>query len=136
MKAILNVDGASRGNPGQASCAAVIRAEGVPQRELGIYLGITTNNVAEYSGLIAGLSECLEMGVSQIEIRSDSELCVRQVKGEYKVKNENLIPLHRRVLGLLSRFGNWEIKHVPREDNATADSVTNRVLDLRALMDK
>lgn len=134
MKAILNVDGASRGNPGQASCAAVIAAVGVPQREIGIYLGVATNNVAEYSGLIAGLTECLDIGVSEIEIRSDSELCVRQIKGEYKVKNESLAVLHRRVLGLLSRFEKWEITHVPREENAAADAVSNRVLDLRALI--
>ncbi|MGI6631783.1 MAG: ribonuclease HI family protein [Bacillota bacterium] len=136
MKAVLNVDGASRGNPGQASCAAVISTEGKPQRELGIYLGVTTNNVAEYSGLIAGIAECLDMGITEVEIRSDSELCVRQIKGEYKVKSEGLIALHRRVKGLLSRFEKWEIKHVPREENSAADSVSNRVLDLRALMDK
>lgn len=134
MKAMLNVDGASRGNPGQASCAAVIRTEDARQRELGFYLGVATNNVAEYTALIAGLSECLEMGVDEVSIRSDSELCVRQITGEYKVKNEGLSVLHRRVLGLLSRFGKWEIRHIPREENKAADSISNRVLDLQALI--
>jgi ribonuclease HI len=134
MKAMLNVDGASRGNPGQASCAAVIRTGDGTQRELGLYLGVATNNVAEYAALIAGLNECLEMGITEVEIRSDSELCVRQIEGAYKVKNENLIVLHRRVLGLLSRFEKWDIRHIPREENKVADSISNRVLDLRALI--
>lgn len=134
MKAMLNVDGASRGNPGQASCAAVIRTRDGTQRELGLYLGVATNNVAEYAALIAGLNECLEMGITEVEIRSDSELCVRQIEGAYKVKNENLIVLHRRVLGLLSRFEKWDIRHIPREENKVADSISNRVLDLRALI--
>ena len=112
MKAILNVDGASRGNPGQASCAAVIRTDDARQRELGLYLGVATNNVAEYSALVAGLAECLEMGITEVEIRSDSELCVRQIKGVYKVKSEGLAVLHRKVLGLLSRFEKWDIRHV------------------------
>ncbi len=134
MKAILNVDGASRGNPGEASCAAVIRTEDDKERRLGLYLGVATNNVAEYSALIAGLTECLDMGVTEVEIRSDSELCVRQIKGEYKVKNEGLIPLHKKVVGLLSRFERWEIRHVPRDENKAADSISNRVLDLRAMI--
>ncbi|HHY76271.1 MAG TPA: ribonuclease HI family protein [Firmicutes bacterium] len=134
MKAILNVDGASRGNPGEASCAAVIRTEDDKERRLGLYLGVATNNVAEYSALIAGLTECLDMGVTEVEIRSDSELCVRQIKGEYKVKNEGLIPLHKKVVGLLSRFERWEIRHVPRDENKAADSTSNRVLDLRAMI--
>ncbi|HHY44309.1 MAG TPA: ribonuclease HI family protein [Firmicutes bacterium] len=134
MKAILSVDGASRGNPGQASCAAVIKIGDQRERELGLYLGVATNNVAEYSAFIAGLTECLEMGVTEVEIRSDSELCVRQITGEYKVKNEGLAVLHRKVLGLLSRFEKWDIRHVPREENKAADSISNRVLDLRTLI--
>ncbi|MGI6662600.1 MAG: ribonuclease HI family protein [Bacillota bacterium] len=134
MKAILNVDGASRGNPGQASCAAVIKTGDDRERELGLYLGVATNNVAEYAALIAGLTECLEMGITDVDIRSDSELCVRQIKGEYKVRNEGLAVLHRKVLGLLSRFEKWDIRHVRREENKAADSISNRVLDLRALI--
>jgi len=134
VKAIVNIDGASRGNPGAASCAAVVRLEGAPERRLGLYLGTTTNNVAEYSGLILGITEALDEGADEIEIRSDSNLCVQQVKGEFKVKNQKLIPLHQRVQYLLRRFRAWEIRHVSREENTAADSVSNRVLDLQELM--
>ncbi len=136
MKAVVNIDGASRGNPGPASCAAVVRLDGAPEKHLGLYLGITTNNVAEYSGLILGLSESLDSGADEVEIRSDSELCVKQVKGEYKVKNEKLAPLHQRVMYLLHKFRSWSVNHVPREQNAAADAISNRVLDLSELMAK
>lgn len=134
MKAVISIDGASRGNPGPASCAAVVRTEGAPERCYGLYLGITTNNVAEYSGLILGVTEALDAGADEVEIRSDSNLCVQQVKGEFKVKNEKLIPLHRRVMNLLRRFRTWEITYIPREENTEADSVSNRVLDLQELI--
>lgn len=130
MKAIVNIDGASRGNPGPSSCAAVVRIEGVPEKHFGIYLGVTTNNVAEYSGLILGITEALEAGADEALIRSDSNLCVQQVKGEFKVKNERLIPLHGRALYLLRKFRAWDIMYVPREENTAADAVSNRVLDL------
>ena len=134
MKVILNVDGASRGNPGQASCGAIIKTEDGAIRELGIYLGVTTNNVAEYSGIVAGLEECLSMGATEVEVRSDSELCIRQLLGEYKVKSPKLAPLYRKVLDLSRRFRRFEARHVPREENAEADAMCNRVLDLRALL--
>ena len=130
MKAIVNIDGASRGNPGPASCAAVVRVEGSPERHFGIYLGVTTNNVAEYSGLILGITEALEAGANELLIRSDSNLCVQQVKGEFKVKNEKLIPLHSRAVYLLRKFRTWDVMYVPREENTEADAVSNRVLDL------
>lgn len=134
MKAVVNIDGASRGNPGPSSCAAVVRVEGAPERHFGIYLGVTTNNVAEYSGLILGISEALNAGADEVLIRSDSNLCVQQVKGEFKVKNEKLIPLHNRVAYLLRKFRAWDIEYIPREENAAADAVSNRVLDLTELM--
>jgi ribonuclease HI len=136
VKAVINIDGASRGNPGASSCAAVIRIEGVPERRVGIYLGITTNNVAEYSGLILGLSEALDAGAEEVLIRSDSNLCVQQVKGEFKVKNEKLIPLHQRAMYLLRKFRAWDVAYIPREENSAADAVTNRVLDLTELIAK
>jgi ribonuclease HI len=134
VKATVYVDGASRGNPGPASCAAVICVEQAPEKRLGIYLGTATNNVAEYSGLILGLCEALDSGADEVDIRSDSNLCVQQVKGEFKVKNEGLIPLHHRVQYLLRKFRSWEISYVPREENAAADSTSNRVLDLQELL--
>lgn len=134
MKALINIDGASRGNPGASSCAAVVRLDNLPERRVGIYLGVTTNNVAEYSGLILGLSEALDAGADEVLIRSDSNLCVQQVKGEFKVKNERLIPLHKRAAHLLRKFRAWDIEYVPREENAAADAVSNRVLDLSEML--
>jgi len=130
MKATIHIDGASRGNPGLASCAAVIQVEGCAQRELAVFLGTTTNNVAEYSGLILALYEAQDMGAREVVIYSDSNLCVKQVRGEYKVTSENIIPLHRKVVSLLGRFEKWEINHIPREENQLADALSNRVLDL------
>ena len=134
VKAVVNIDGASRGNPGVSSCAAVVRIEGAPERRVGIYLGVATNNVAEYSGLILGISEALDAGADEIQIRSDSNLCVQQVKGEFKVKNEKLILLHHRVMYLLRKFRAWDIAYIPREENAAADLVSNHVLDLTELI--
>lgn len=134
MKALVYIDGACRGNPGPASCAAVVRVEQAPEKRFGIYLGLATNNVAEYSGLILGITEALDSGADEVEIRSDSNLCVQQVKGEFKVKNEKLIPLHARVQFLLRKFKSWDIVYVPREQNTAADSTSNRVLDLTELI--
>ncbi len=130
MKAIVNIDGASRGNPGPSSCAAVVRVDGSPEKHLGIYLGTTTNNVAEYSGLILGITEALDAGADELLVRSDSNLCVQQIKGEFKVKNEKLIPLHSRAAFLLRKFRSWDVVYIPREENTAADAVSNRVLDL------
>ena len=134
MKAVVNIDGACRGNPGPASCAAVVRVEGAPERRLGLYLGHATNNVAEYCGLILGISEALDAGADDLEILSDSNLCVQQIKGEFKVKDEKLVPLHRKVQNLLRRCAKWDIRFTPREENQAADSLSNRILDLREVV--
>lgn len=136
MKALVYIDGACRGNPGPASCAAVVRAGDEPEKRLGLYLGMSTNNVAEYSGLILGLTEALDSGADDVEVRSDSNLCVQQVNGEFKVKNEKLIPLHARAQSLLRKFRSWDVVYIPREQNAAADSTSNRVLDLVEIMAK
>jgi ribonuclease HI len=136
MKAVINVDGASRGNPGQASCAAIISLESGMTERFGLYLGLATNNVAEYCGLILGLSEAKRLNVDSVEVRSDSNLCVQQILGKYKVKNERLMPLHSKVMSLLNGFKSWDIFHVPRDENTEADAMSNRVLDLRELIDK
>ena len=127
---LLMVDGASRGNPGEAGCGAVIFDDsGLTVRELTRYLGRATNNVAEYEGLLMGLKEALKLGVKRLRVESDSELLVRQLNGVYRVKHENLIPLHRRAGELLRRFDAHRIIHVGRELNSVADRLANQAID-------
>jgi len=129
-KITLFADGGSRGNPGPAAGGAVLIDEhDAIVREVGVYVGVATNNVAEWRGLIAGLSAALEDGIEELSIRLDSELVVRQLTGVYRVKHPDLIPLHKAARGLLSRFKSTDIAHVPRAKNKAADAVVNRVLD-------
>lgn len=133
MKAKLFADGGSRGNPGPAAGGAVLLAEdGTIMREVGEYVGIATNNVAEWRGLLAGLEAALEAGVDELAIRLDSELVVRQLTGVYRVKHPDLVPLAARARRLLARLRSVDIAHVRRKDNAAADAVVNRVLDAKA----
>ncbi len=133
MKAKLFADGGSRGNPGPAAAGAVLFAEdGSVLREIGEYVGIATNNVAEWRALLAGLDAALELGVEELAIRLDSELVVRQLTGVYRVKHPDLIPLAARARKLLARLRRVDIAHVRRKENAAADAVVNRVLDERA----
>jgi ribonuclease HI len=123
-------DGASRGNPGRASYGAVVfDAEGRERHRTAATIGIATNNVAEYRGLIAGLEAALALGARRVEARLDSELLVRQVTGRYKVRNPGLVPLHRRVLNLRSQFDEVVFRHVPRDQNRLADRLANQALD-------
>ena len=101
-------------------------------RSGGRFLGETTNNVAEYSALAWGLATAIDEGVSDLEVRSDSELVVKQVRGEYRVRNAGLAPLHGRVVDLLERFSRTRIQHVPRAENAAADDLANQAMDLRS----
>jgi ribonuclease HI len=127
---VVYTDGASRGNPGRASYGAVVfDAEGRERHRISAFLGIATNNVAEYRGLIAGLEAALALGARRVEVRMDSELLVRQAIGRYRVKNPGLIPLHRRVLNLRSQFEEVVFRHVPREQNRLADALANQALD-------
>ena len=124
------VDGASRGNPGDAGCGAVIFDEtGRVIQELCRYLGRATNNVAEYEGLLMGLEEVLRLGGKRLRVESDSELLVRQLNGLYRVKAEKLIQLHRKASGLLRRLETCRIIHVRREQNRLADQLANRGID-------
>ena len=126
----LMVDGASRGNPGEAGCGAVIYdPQGESVRELSRYLGRATNNVAEYAGLLMGLEEALKLGVKRLRVESDSELLVRQLNGIYRVKEPRLIELNRRARELLRRFESYRIIHVRREENRTADRLANQGID-------
>jgi ribonuclease HI len=133
VKAMLYADGGSRGNPGPAAYGAVLfDVDGETLREVSEFLGIATNNVAEWSGLIAGLEAALELGVDEIEVRLDSELVVRQLSGAYRVKQPHLIPLHAKAKSLLRRFPHSHVAHVRRELNKEADKLVNQVLDAHA----
>ncbi len=126
----LMVDGASRGNPGEAGCGAVIYDEqGEILKELTSYLGSSTNNVAEYQGLLMGLEGVLKLGGRKLQIRSDSELLVRQLNGVYRVKDEKLKVLYRKALDLLGRLEAYRIIHVRREHNKLADRLANIAID-------
>ena len=127
---IANIDGASRGNPGPASYAVVIRdASGKIVLELAKRLGRETNNVAEYYALLAALDYAASHGIEALRIRSDSELLVRQMQGRYKVKSADLKPLHERASKLVRQLGYFAIEHVRREQNRDADALANVALD-------
>ena len=126
----LFTDGASRGNPGQAGAGALLlAADGTELAACSSYLGICTNNVAEYRALLFGLDEALMQGCTEIALSLDSELVVRQVEGRYKVKNETLLPLFTEVQKRLKRFRRWTITHVPRSQNSRADQLANEGID-------
>lgn len=130
MKLTIFADGGSRGNPGPAASGAVVTDEtGAVVREIGTFLGRTTNNVAEWTGLIEGLEAALALGATEVVIRLDSELVIKQLTGVYRVKHPNMIPLHAKAKALLRRFAHADIAHVPRKQNAAADAVVNAVLD-------
>lgn len=132
-EATLFADGGSRGNPGPAASGAVLLdANGALLEEVGKYLGIATNNVAEWTALVLGLEAAASRGVRRLAVRLDSELVVRQMLGEYRVKHADLQPLHRRAVTLLRRFEHVDVRHVPRKQNALADKLVNRVLDAQA----
>jgi ribonuclease HI len=129
----IHVDGASRGNPGDAGFGVhVSRPDGETVAELYGHLGQATNNVAEYQGLLHALRWALDQGVESVEIFSDSELLVRQMAGRYRVKNPGLQPLYREARELMSRFALAHITHVRREENREADALANRALDEQA----
>lgn len=125
-----NVDGASRGNPGPAAYAVIVRRpDGSVVYQLGKYLGRVTNNVAEYFALIGALDYCAEHNVGRLRVRSDSELLVRQMEGRYKVKSASLKPLHERAMRQSRSLAYFAIEHVPRELNSEADALANAALD-------
>jgi ribonuclease HI len=130
MKARLFTDGGARGNPGPAAYGFVLEAEdGTVLAAEGEAIGTATNNVAEYSGLIAGLRRAAELHVDELEVVSDSELMVKQMRGEYKVKNEALRGLSLEAAALARRLANVEYRHVKRAHNELADRLVNEALD-------
>lgn len=123
-------DGASRGNPGEAGIGyVIIDAGGEVIKEESDYLGLATNNVAEYTALIRSLQDSLKLGAGSVHVCSDSQLMVRQIKGEYKVKSPGLAPLFRQVMGLIATFEDFEIRYIPREQNKYADLLANKGID-------
>ena len=130
MKALLWTDGGSRGNPGPAAFAYVLETEdGTVLDARGEAIGRATNNVAEYSALVAGLRKAAELGVKEVELRSDSELMVKQMRGEYRVKNRDLQGLFLDASRAARDVGRVTYTHVRREHNELADRLVNEALD-------
>lgn len=120
------VDGAAKGNPGPAGIGVRLELEGVVLCEQSEYIGNATNNVAEYKALIYGLEIARRLRIARVNAVSDSELMVRQLNGEYKVKNENLLPLYNSVRELAGAFEEFRIRHVSRTENKHADRLANQ----------
>jgi ribonuclease HI len=130
MKIMMYADGGSRGNPGPAGCGATLLDEsGKELATISEFIGDATNNQAEYQAVILGLRKALLLGATSISVRLDSQLIVKQVLGEYKVKHANMKPLFAEVKLLLREFDEYDIEHVRREQNVRADELVNEAID-------
>jgi ribonuclease HI len=129
MELTLFTDGASRNNPGEAGAGVFIMRDGAHLEGIARYLGTTTNNIAEYTAAIIGLERALQLGASRVRLCADSELMVKQLNGQYKVKNEGLKPLHAQAKELIAKIGSVEVQYVPRERNRDADALANKAID-------
>lgn len=131
MKVIVEADGGSRGNPGPAGYGALVRdaATGEIVAERQGALGIATNNVAEYEGLIAGLTAAHEVGAAEVLVRMDSRLVVEQMSGRWKIKHPNVRPLALRAMALVRDFSHVEFTWIPRAENSAADALANAAMD-------
>jgi probable phosphoglycerate mutase len=128
------IDGGSRGNPGPAGYGVhIVEDDGSVVEELHESVGTATNNVAEYRGLLAALAWAIDRGLTTLHVRSDSELLVKQLRGEYRVKNPNLQPLYADACALVRRIGRVTFEHVRREFNKDADRLANLAMDQAAL---
>jgi ribonuclease HI len=125
----LYTDGASRGNPGKAGGGIVLEDDGKVE-EKSVYFGIKTNNEAEYLALIEGLKLAIARGARRLDVFMDSLLAVKQLQGDYRVKNPGIVPLFKEARALLGRFDSWEIRHVDRGENKKADKLANRAINL------
>ena len=122
-------DGASRNNPGESGAGVLILRENKPVVKLARYLGKTTNNIAEYTAAIMGMEHAVKLGASSVRLFADSELLVKQLNGQYKVKNEGLKSLHHKVKELIAKIGSVEVQYIPRESNKEADALANKAID-------
>lgn len=133
QRVVLYVDGGARGNPGPSGIGIVLSDEGGGElARANDYIGIATNNVAEYRALLLGIEQARQLGAGELEIVNDSELVARQLAGEYKVKSAALRPLHEQALEALESFERWSIHSVPRAENELADALVNEAIDARA----
>jgi len=124
------IDGACRGNPGDAAAGIIVcDAKGKVIHQVGYYLGRATNNVAEYMGLIKALEKARELGFKDIEVFSDSQLITRQIRGEYTVRNQQLKELFKKARELMEGFSSFSLDYIPREENVLADRIANSTLD-------
>jgi ribonuclease HI len=131
-KLIIHTDGASRGNPGEAGLGVLIEDDsGHIVRKVARYLGTATNNQAEYAALLAGLQAASQLGADELMISADSELLVKQMNGEYRVKNPELKVMFAEAKELLEKFRHVVIKYIPREKNKEADALANEAIDKR-----
>ncbi len=131
MRLVIYTDGAARGNPGPAGAGAVLRdaSTGQTVAEIATFLGIRTNNYAEWTAVEEALDEALRLGATHVDLRMDSQLVARQITGRYRVKHPELQPIHARVMSLLGRLAGYSVGHVPRELNKDADRLSNVAID-------
>jgi ribonuclease HI len=138
MRLIVRTDGAARGNPGPASLGAVLidaaapgarRPDAAPVASISEYLGVQTNNVAEYTAVLRALALAEELGALELEMLLDSKLIVEQLHGRWRVKDAKLMPLHAEAKARLTRFTSWSVAHVPRAQNKQADVLCNDAID-------
>jgi phosphoribosylglycinamide formyltransferase-1 len=133
---IAYTDGASRGNPGPSAAGFILKdSNGTQLQAKAFFIGRNTNNVAEYTGVVKALEAAIEIRAERIIVFSDSELLVKQINGEYKVKSDQIRPLFRQALELLGRFDNWKVQYVCREKNKEADKLVNQALNLEQDVD-
>jgi len=132
VEVIAYIDGGSRGNPGPAATGFILTdKDGNQFCAKGLFLGETTNNVAEYTAISNALQAAKNIGAKKIEVFSDSELLVKQINGEYKVKSEQIRPLFQQAVNLLGEFENWKVQHITRDKNKEADKLVNQALNLQ-----
>ncbi len=130
---LIHTDGAARGNPGLSGAGAILRdaESGETVAEIAEFLGVRTNNYAEWTAVELALLRARELGATTVDLRTDSELVARQITGRYRVKHPDLKPIHARVMDLLRAFSAYTVGHVPRERNLDADRLSNVAIDER-----
>ncbi len=129
MELTIFTDGASRNNPGEAGVGIFITRDSIPIEKIARYLGTATNNVAEYTAAIIGLEHAVMLRATRVKLCADSELLVKQLNGQYKVKNEGIKPLYAKLKELIAKIGSVEVQYIPRDQNREADALANKAID-------